>query len=253
MIQEIEMENFLANYDASEPQNYRFKDLFSKDGRERITEEIKSKHPKIKKALDKHPALEKAVKGAMVVGTAYAATLAASGVAAGVYFAGPAIAGVAGTGGAATAAGNASALAVFKPAMQAILKGKGESTNGLSLKDIAGKFLKSNGKKSKNASDDFSFISDYFAAKIGKAKRDGASPEDVLINNLIDGTAKAIGDKGASFLSDLITGGDAAPDTPLAPEAKAGTDTAAEKPEGDKKNIYLILGAIVLIVLLARK
>jgi hypothetical protein len=253
MITNVELENYLHNYDASEPQNYKFKDLFSKDGRERITEEIKDKHPKVKKALDKHPILEKAVKTALAYEAAGAAVLAAVGVGAAVYFGGGAIAGAAsaaGTGAAASGGGIASGMAVFKPAMQAILKGKGEQTNGLSLKDIAGKFMKANGKKSKNGESDFAFISDYFAEKMNKAKRDGASAEDKLINNLIDGTANAIGEKGASFLKDLITGNDAAPDTPLAPAANKKDE---ETPGMDKKNLYLILGAIVLIVILARK
>jgi hypothetical protein len=214
--------------------------LFSKDGRERITEEIKDKHPKVKKARDKHPILEKAVKTAMAATAAQAAIAAVSGAAAAAYF-----------GAGAIGAGSAGSLAVFKPAMTATLKSKGESTNGLPLKDIAAKFLKANGKTSKNAKDDFGFIADYFASKMSKAKRDGASAEDTLINNLIDGTAKAIEEKGGAFLSDLITGNDAAPDTPLAPTAKGGTTT--EMPEGDKKNMYLILGAIVLIVIFAAK
>jgi hypothetical protein len=242
MITEYEMENYLFNYDASEPVNhFKLKDLFSKDGRERITEEIKDKHPKVKKALDKHPILEKAVKTAMAATAAQVVIQAAAGAAAAAYF-----------GAGAIGAGSAGSLAVFKPAMVATLKSKGEATNGLPLKDIVAKFLKANGKTSKSAGSDFGFISDYFAAKMGKAKRDGASPEDTLINNLIDGTAKAIQEKGGAFLSDLITGNDAAPDSPLAPEAKGGTPT--EMPEGgDKKNMYLILGAIVLIVIFAAK
>lgn len=241
MITEIEMENYLYNYDSSEPiQHFKFKDLFSKDGRERITDEIKDKHPKVKKALDKHPILEKAVKTAMAATAAQAAIAGISAAAAGAYF-----------GAGAVGAGSAGSLAVFKPAMQATLKSKGEQTNGLPLKELVGKFLKANGKTSKNAKDDFGFIADYFAAKMAKGKREGASPEDMLINNLIDGTTKAIETKGGQFISDLITGNDAAPNTPLAqPDVSKKDD---EKPGMDKKNMYLILGAIVLIVILARK
>jgi hypothetical protein len=163
---------------------------------------------------------------------------AVSAVGAGVYFSGGALA-------------EAGGLAVFKPAMQAVLKSKGESTNGLPLKDIAAKFMKSKGKSSTGVSGDYSFISDYFGEKMDKLKREGGSPEDQLINNLIDGTVNTIKDKGADFVNDLITGNDAAPGTPLAnPDTSKKDD---ETKTGDKKNMLLIFGAIVLIVIFAAR
>jgi hypothetical protein len=240
MITDLEM-SYLENYDASAEdaltQHFKVKDLFSKAGRERITEEIKDKHPKVKKALDKHPVLEKALKTAMVVTTAQGVQLAVMGAAAAAYF-----------GAGAIGAGSAGSLAVFKPAMQAALKSKGQATNGLTLKEIAAKFMQANGKKSTDAQGDFGFISDYFAKKMEKVKAKGGSDEDLLFNNLIEGTANAIKEKGASFVNDLITGGDAAPDTALAPK-----DTNEGGGLGSNKNIMLIFGAIVLILFFANR
>jgi hypothetical protein len=235
MITDIEM-SYLENYDAS-VEHFKVKDLFSKEGRERITEEIKDKHPKVKKALDKHPILEKAVKTAMAATAAQGAIAAISAAAAAAYF-----------GAGSLGAGSAGSLAVFKPAMQASLKGKGQATNGLSLKEIAAKFMSANGQKSTDAKGDFGFISDYFAKKMEKVKSKGGSDEDLLFNNLIEGTANAIQEKGGQFISDLITGNDAAPDSPLAP--KTETDGGGM---GSNKNMMLIIGAIVLIVFFANR
>lgn len=232
--------SYLENYDASAEnalvQHFKVKDLFSKAGRERITEEIKDKHPKVKKALDKHPVLEKAVKTAMAATAAQGAIAAISAAAAAAYF-----------GAGQIGAGNAGSLAVFKPAMQAQLKAKGQATNGLSLKEIAAKFMSANGKKSTDAQGDFNFISDYFAKKMEKVKAKGGSDEDLLFNNLIEGTANAIQEKGGQFISDLITGNDAAPDSPLAPKE---TETSGM---GSNKNMMLILGAVVLILFFANR
>ena len=243
---------YLMNYDG-EREDFRVKDLFSKDGREKITEEIKDKHPKIKKALDKHPGLEKAVKGAMVVGTAYGATLAASALAAGVYFAGPAIAGVAGTGGAATAAGNASALAVFKPAMTAVLKSNGQKTNGLPLKDVIAKFLKLKGTESLGAESDFPKIAEFFGKIKDKVNGGKGSEADKLLSDLIDGTAKNIIDKGGDFVAKMITGDDAANDTPKAQPEPGPAPTTKDSTQGGGMNIGLIIGALVLVFILAKK
>ena len=235
MITDIEM-SYLENYDAS-AQHFKVKDLFSKEGRERITEEIKDKHPKVKKALDKHPVLEKAVKTAMAAAAAQMAIQAIGAAAGAAYF-----------GAGAIGAGSAGSLAVFKPAMVASLKAKGTATNGLPLKDIIAKFMSANGQKSTDAKGDFGFISEYFAKKMEKVKSKGGSDEDVLFNNLIEGTANAIQEKGGQFISDLITGNDAAPDSPLAP--KAETDGGGM---GSNKNMMLILGAVVLILFFANR
>lgn len=240
MITDLEL-SYLANYDASAEdaltQHFKVKDLFSKAGRERITEEIKDKHPKVKKALDKHPVLEKALKTAMVVATAQGVQLALIGATAAAYF-----------GAGAIGAGSAGSLAVFKPAMTAALKSKGVATNGLPLKDIVQKFVQANGKESTDAQGDFGFISDYFAKKMEKVKAKGGTDEDVLFNNLIEGTANAIKEKGASFVNDLITGGDASPDTPL---AEKDTDTGGGI--GSNKNMMLILVVIVVILFFANR
>jgi hypothetical protein len=235
MITDIEM-SYLENYDGS-VEHFKVKDLFSKAGRERITEEIKDKHPKVKKALDKHPVLEKAVKTAMAAAAAQTAIAGISAAAAGVYF-----------GAGSIGAGSAGSLAVFKPAMVASLKAKGTATNGLPLKDIISKFMSSKGEKSTDAKGDFGFISDYFAKKMEKVKAKGGSDEDLLFNNLIEGTANAIQEKGGQFISDLITGNDAAPDTALAP--KGETDGGGM---GSNKNMMLILGAVVLILFFANR
>jgi hypothetical protein len=241
MITDLEM-SYLENYDASANdalvEHFKVKDLFSKAGRERITEEIKDKHPKVKKALDKHPILEKAVKTAMAYEAAMVGMAALTVGAAAAYY-----------GAGAIGAGSAGSLAVFKPAMQASLKAKGQATNGLSLKEIAAKFMQANGKKSTDAKGDFSFISEYFAKKMEKVKSKGGTDEDKLFNNLIDGTANAIQEKGANFLKDLITGDDAAPDSPLASKE----DNATGGGMGSNKNMMLILGAIVLVLFFANR
>lgn len=240
MITDLEM-SYLENYDASANdalvEHFKVKDLFSKAGRERITEEIKDKHPKIKKALDKHPVLEKAVKTAMAYEAAMIGMAALTVGAAAAYY-----------GAGAIGAGSAGSLAVFKPAMTASLKSKGVATNGLPLKDIVQKFMQANGKKSTDAKGDFGFISEYFAKKMEKVKSKGGTDEDKLFNNLIDGTANAIQEKGANFLKDLITGGDAAQDTPLAQK-----DTETGGGIGSNKNMMLILGAIVVILFFANR
>jgi hypothetical protein len=158
-----------------------------------------------------------------------------------------AAAGAAYFGAGAIGAGSAGSLAVFKPAMVASLKAKGTATNGLPLKDIIAKFMSANGQKSTDAKGDFGFISEYFAKKMEKVKSKGGSDEDLLFNNLIEGTANAIKEKGGQFVSDLITGNDAAPDTPLAP--KAETDGGM----GSNKNMMLILAAVVLILFFANR
>lgn len=240
MITDLEM-SYLENYDAEANnalvEHFKVKDLFSKEGRERITEEIKDKHPKVKKALDKHPVLEKAVKTAMAYEAAMIGMAALTAGAAAAYY-----------GAGAIGAGSAGSLAVFKPAMQASLKAKGQATNGLSLKEIAAKFMQANGKKSTDAKGDFSFIADYFAKKMEKAKSKGGTDEDKLFNDLIDGTANAIQEKGANFLKDLITGNDAAPDSPLAPKEDNNGGGM-----GSNKNMIIIFAAIVLILFFANR
>lgn len=238
-------ESYLENYDgAVYSYKARLKDLFTKQGREDIIEAVKSKHPKLKKALDKHPSLEKLAKFAIAYESYAVAAGAVTFAAIGAYYAGSA---VATTGG----------LAMFKPAMQATLKAKGKQTNGLSLENITKLFLASKGKKSKNASSDFDLVSNIFGAIGDKVKSKTATSEDEFLNNLIEGTINAATEKGAGFVNDLITGNDAAKDTPLADEPSANEikqtkDLRTETPTGNK-NMLLIFGAIVLIIIFAKK
>ena len=239
-------ESYLENYDgAVYSYRPRLKDLFTKQGREDIIEAIKDKHPKLKKALDKHPSLEKAVKFGIALESYYVAASAATLAAVGAYYAGTSVA-------------TTGTLAMFKPAMQATLKAKGKETNGLSLENITKLFLASKGKKSKNASSDFDLVSSIFGAIGDKVKNKTATSEDEFLNNLISGAINMATEKGANYVNDLITGNDAAKDTPLADEPTANEikqtkDLKTTTETTGNKNMLLIFGAIVLILIFAKK
>lgn len=238
-IDEIEM-GYLMNYDGDDREDFKFKDLFSKKGRQEIIDDIKDKHPKLKAALDKHPALEKMAKAALAYEAAMIGVAGATLATAGAYYAGTSFA----TGG---------SLAAMKPAMTAVLKSNGQKTNGLPLKDIVKNFLKLKGEESLGANSDFPKIAEYFGKIKDKVNAGKASDADKLLSDLIDGAAKNIIDKGSDFVSKAISGDDAANDTPLAtptPEPiKKDATTDTNKPV----NMTLILGALVLVFLLAKK
>lgn len=237
-IEDIEM-RYLMNYDG-EREDFRVRDLFSKKGRQEIINDIKDKHPKLKKALDKHPGLEKMAKAALAYEAAMIGAGAATLAAAGAYYAGTTLA-------------TTGSLAAMKPAMTAVLKSNGQKTNGLPLKDIVSKFLKLKGQESLGADSDFPKIAEFFGKIKDKVNGGKGSEADKLLSDLIDGAAKNIIDQGSEFVAKAITGDDAANDTPKALPEPGPAPTAVDSTQGKGMNLGLIIGALVLVFILAKK
>lgn len=249
-IDEVEL-SYLYNYNGEDREDFKLKNLFSKKGRQEIRDDISEKHPKLGKVLDSK-AFKVLSKVALIGG--------------GIALAGPALAALGSTyvaGGAAT--GSAKTLTGFKPAMQAVLKKKGIKTNGLPLKDVVKKFLKAKGEKSTNAADDLTKVARLFQGVREKKMEGTANEEESFLSDLIEGTANRIAKEGEGLIEKMITGEDAATDTPPAPkepekpaEKPASTDpekptTDPEKPEGGKMNIALIAGAAIVLYFLAKR
>jgi len=230
-IEEAEL-SYLYNYDADR-EDFKLKQIFSKKGRQEIKEEISEKHPKLGKVLDSK-AFKILSKVALIGGA--------------VALAGPALAAL-GPAYVGTASGSAKTLTGFKPAMQAFLKKKGVKTNGLPLKDVVSKFLKAKGEKSTDAENDLGKVAGFFQ-KIKERKEAGkGDKEDNFLSDLIDGTANRLEKEGETLLNKMITGEDAAPDSPTAtPEP----DTTTEAAPG-KMNIALIAGAAVVLFFMMKK
>jgi hypothetical protein len=234
-IEEAEL-SYLYNYDDQE--NYRLKDWLSKKGRQEIRDEIKEKAPKLGKILD-----SKVFKGLSKVALIGGA----------VALAGPALAAL-GPAYVGTASGSAKTLTGFKPAMQAFLKKKGVKTNGLPLKDVVKKFLKAKGETSTGAENDLGKVAGFFS-KIKERKAEGkGNEEDNFLSDLIDGTTKRLETEGETLMNKMITGEDAAPDSPTATPESTGTatGTTTETAPG-KMNIALIAGAAVVLYFLMKK
>lgn len=235
-IEEAEL-SYLYNYDADR-EDFKVKNLFSKKGRQEIRDEISEKHPKLGKVLDSK-AFKILSKVALIGGA--------------VALAGPALAalGPAYVGG---ASGSAKTLTGFKPAMQAFLKKKGVKTNGLPLKDVVSKFLKAKGEKSTDAENDLGKVAGFFS-KIKERKEKGtANEEDNFLSDLIDGTAKKLEMEGETLLNKMITGEDAAEDTPKAtPDSATPAAATATEAAPGKMNIALIVGAAVVLFFMMKK
>lgn len=236
-IDEVEL-SYLYNYNGEDREDFKLKQIFSKKGRQEIREEIKEKHPKLGKVLDSK-AFKVLSKVALIGG--------------GVALAGPALAALGSTyvaGGAAS--GSARTLTAFKPAMQAVLKKKGVKTNGLPLKDVVKKFLKAKGETSSDAENDLVKVSGLFK-KIREKKAEGkANEEEGFLSDLIDGAANKIAMEGEGLIEKMITGEDAAADTPTAPKEETTTTTAEGAP-GGKMNIALIAGAAVVLYFIMKR
>lgn len=237
-IDEVEL-SYLYNYNGEDREDFKLKQIFSKKGRQEIRDEISEKHPKLGKVLD-----SKAFKVLSKVAL----------IGAGVALAGPALAalGPAYVGGGA-ASGSARTLTAFKPAMQAVLKKKGIKTNGLPLKDVVKKFLKAKGETSTDAENDLVKVSGFFKGIREKKAAGKANEDESFLNDLIDGAANKIAMEGEGLIEKMITGEDAAADTPTAtPEAPA-TATAPEAAPGGKMNIALIAGAAVVLYFIMKR
>jgi hypothetical protein len=288
-IEEAEL-SYLYNYDA-EREDYKLKDVitapYNRKARKRLKDEIIDKHPKAEKFFNR-PIVKNLGKvwhaasvATLVIGGATLAVLGAPALAgfagvgaagAGAAGAGAAGAGAAGAGAAGAGAAGAGAgglggllslknLSIFKPVMQASLKGKGEQTNGLNIKDMTEKFLKSKGEKSTGTADgDVLKVAGFFENIFKKAENGEGDEKDKFLLNLFKGTQeKVLGEKG--FLDKLITGDDAASDTPIAPQAIESKVTlnkqTKEKTETEaapgKMNIALIVGAAVVLFFMMKK
>ena len=115
------------------------------------------------------------------------------------------------------------------------------------------KFLKAKGEKSTNAESDLEKVGGFFAKiKDRKAKNNG-SEEDNFLSDLIDGTANKLEMEGENLLTKMITGADAADETPVAPKQETPAAAAAAETTPGKMNIALIIGAAVVLYFLMKR